>query len=278
VVAAGAKALDPAAFGRQIAGHGWVPEAWTPALAIALIGIELLLGAALVLNVASRRAAALTAGLLLLFVAVMGEAWLTGRDVDCGCFGSLVERGPGEVVLEDLVLLALLLPTIWSAPRMASGARRAGVVAVAAAGVGLALAAPHLPLDGLVTKLKPGSTLRSIGMETLLPEHGAYVVALLDLKGDGANATVAGLNDLANALPEAEVVAFAAAGADERAAFGWSNGAGFRVEEIGKGAVGSLARKLPRFALVIDGRVAAIWNEAPPAATAIRGMMGGSST
>ena len=58
----------------------------------------------------------------------------------------------------------------------------------------------------------------------------------------------------------------------------WSNGAGFRVEEIGKGAVGTLARKLPRFALVIDGRVAAIWNDAPPAATAVRGMMGGSST
>jgi uncharacterized membrane protein YphA (DoxX/SURF4 family) len=278
LIAAGAKALDPAAFARQIAGYGWVPESWTPALAIALILVELLLGAALVLAVASRPAAALTAALLVLFVAVMGAAWYTGREVDCGCFGTLIDRGPGEVVLEDLGLLALLLPTIWSARKSASRLRTAGVVVIALAGVGLAFAAPHLPLDGVVTKLTPGATLESIGMQALLPRDGAYVVALLDLKGGASAGSVPALNDLATALPEAEVVAFAAAAADERAAFGWTNGAGFRVEEIGEGAVGALARKLPRFALVIDGRVAAIWNDAPPAATAVRGMMGGSST
>jgi len=213
-----------------------------------------------------------------LFVAVMGEAWLAGRDVDCGCFGSLVERGPGEVVLEDLALLALLLPTVWSMGKTSSPLRVRGVVAVAVVGVGLAFAAPYLPLDGLITKLAPGATLESLGMEALLPHDGAYVVALLDLKSEATTGAVAGLNDLATAVPEAEVVAFAAAGAEERAVFGWSHGAGFRVEEIGAGAVGGLARTLPRYALVVDGRVTAIWNDAPPAAAAVRGMMGGSST
>jgi len=278
VVAAGSKALDPAAFARQIAGHGWLPEAWTPAVAIALIAVELLLGSALVLAVASRAAAALIAGLLLLFVGVMAEAWLTGRQVDCGCFGALVERGPGEVVLEDLGLLALLLPTLWSVRKESSRLRRGAVASVTAVGLALAFAAPYLPLDGLVTKLAPGATLESIGMDALLPRDGAYVVALLDLNSEATTGAVAGLNDLATAVPEAEVVAFAAAGAEERAAFGWSKGAGFRVEEIGAGAVGALARKLPRYALVVDGRVTAIWNDAPPAAAAIRGMMGGSST
>jgi len=278
LVAAGAKSLDPAGFARQIAGHGWLPEAWTYAAALGLIAIELLLGAALVLGVASRAAAALTAGLLLLFSVVMGVAWYSGSDVDCGCFGSLVERGPGEVVLEDLGLLLLLLPTAWSARKEASPLRLGAVAGIALAGVGLALAAPHLPLDGLVTRLVPGATLDSIGMDALLPRQGAFVVALVDLKGEATPGVVAGLNEIATAIPDAEVVAFAAAGADERATFGWSNGAGFRVEEIGKTALGRLARRLPRFALVVDGRVTAIWNDAPPEAIALRGMTGGSST
>lgn len=279
LVAVGTKAVDPAGFARQIDAYGWLPAGWSAAAAFALIATEMALAAALLLGAWPRPAAAATAALLALFVVASGEAWLAGRQIDCGCFGSLVERGPGEVVIEDLILLALLVPSFVVAAVPARGRWRGPVVvACCLLALGLAVAAPHLPLDDWVTDLAPGATVEKIGMDTLVPEQGAVVIALLDLKGDASRGAVAGLNDLAGGLPEAEVIGFAAAGPEERATFGWTAGAGFRVEEVGAATADALARRLPRFALLVDGRVAAVWNDTPPTAQAVRQVLGGAAS
>ena len=115
VLAGGIKALDPMGFARQIDTYGWLPTDWTGPAALLLVGVEILLGAALLLDARPLVASVGTGGLLLLFIAVTAEAWSQGRTIDCGCFGNLVNRGPGEVILEDVIMLGLLVPTFLPA-------------------------------------------------------------------------------------------------------------------------------------------------------------------
>ena len=97
----------------------------------------------------------------------------------------------------------------------------------------------------------------------------------LDLEDPESVGTVPGLNDLAMEVLEVEVMAFAAADPEARATFGWEQGAGFPVEEVGAASVEAMARRLPRFALVTDGNVAEVWNGTPPDPQMLRSAMEG---
>jgi len=274
------KALHPEGFARQIDAYGWLPSAFTYGAAFLLIAVEFFLAAALLLDARPLAASLGTAGLLLLFIVASGTAWSRGMDIDCGCFGSVVERGPGEVIIEDAIMLGLLLPTFLLG-RSGPGRRwrTAAAVAVAVLGVGLAVAAPRLPVDGLVTDLVPGADLEKLGMDALVPHPGAVLVALMEVEeepGELSREMVARVNEIVLAVPELEVIGFAAAGPDERAVFGWTTGAGFLVDEVAPTMVDAMARTLPRFALLVDGRVVAVWNENPPDPGALRSAIGGT--
>ncbi len=142
---------------------------------------------------------------------------------------------------------------------------------------GLALAAPHLPLDDLVTRLVPGAGVREMGLDALVPERGVVLFALMDLEAEPSVSAVAGLNQVALAHASVHVMALAAATSEERAMFGWTAGAGFPVEEVGATTLRPLARTLPRFALLMDGRVQAVWNDKPPDPDTVRTALGGTS-
>ena len=279
LLAGGLKAMDPFGFARQIDSYGWLPAGLTAAAAFLFILLELLLGAGLVLDVRPRAMAGGATALLMLFVLVSADAWVRGTVVDCGCFGKLVQRGPGEVVVEDLLMLGLLLPSflLGVGPRRARW-RFGAAVATSLLGAGFALAAPHLPLDGLVTALVPGAELKEMGLDALVPEGGAVLVALLETETEASVHAVPGLNEIAATMPEVHVVGLAAAGPEERAMFGWTRGAGFPVEEVAGATLGTLARRLPRFALLVDGRVRAVWNEIPPDPGTLRTVLEGAST
>ncbi len=75
--------------------------------------LEFILGVALILNWRPRFALPASAVLLCLFTALMTYAWRIGATADCGCFGSLVNRSPGEAAVEDLAMLALVLVAWW---------------------------------------------------------------------------------------------------------------------------------------------------------------------
>jgi uncharacterized membrane protein YphA (DoxX/SURF4 family) len=278
LVAAVGKAMDPVGFGSQIDAYGWLPGAWTYPAAIFFIAVEFLLAAALLVDFRPRLAAAMMLPLVLVFLVVLTEAWYNERAVDCGCFGELASFGPGQEALADVGYLILLLPTfLWGARPVRAGWRLGTVAAVAVLGLGFTLAAPRLPLDDLLTRLTPGADVAALGMEALVPEQGAVLIGLLDLEAEPSVRAVPGLNDLALEVLETQVLAFAAAGPEERFLFSMEHAAGFPLEEVGATTLGEMARRLPRFALLVDGEVVAVWNDQPPDPQSLRAELEGGT-
>jgi uncharacterized membrane protein YphA (DoxX/SURF4 family) len=272
------KALHPAGFAPQIDSYDLLLSSQTPAAAFFLITLEFLIGAALVLGARPRLASAGAAALLAFFIVLMTHAWSTGRVVDCGCFGGTVQKGPGATALIDLGLVVLLVPTFLA---VGIHARRHGRLVVslivAALGVGLAVVSPRLPVDSLVTNLSPGKTVLEVGLESMVPEQGEALVALLSVERESSIAAVQELNEIMMAIPRLHVVAFASATQEDRAVFTWTHGVGFPVDEIAQAPMDTLARDLPRFALFIDGRVVSVWNETLPEPEELQAAMGGTT-
>lgn len=275
LVAAALKAIHPSGFAAQIESYGWLPGRLIYPSVLFFITLEFLLGAALLVNVLPRLATAATGALLVVFTVVLIEAWYNGKLVDCGCFGVDSGLGPGGGALRDLGFLALLVPTfLWGARGRRAGWRVGAVAATAMLGLGLTLAAPVLPQEWF-TELVPGADVVALEMDVLVPEQGAILVVLLDLEGESSRKAMEPLNELTMDLLEVEVLSFAAAGPDERFVFGIEHGALFPVEEIGEGILGNLARRLPRFALLVDGKVATVWNDQPPDPESVRSALEG---
>jgi uncharacterized membrane protein YphA (DoxX/SURF4 family) len=167
LVAAWAKALDPAAFAQQIHADGL--DRLLPAGAVALVALALEAGLGLALALGVRRLWVLAPAALLVtfFLALTGRAWWLDAHgkadpaaASCGCFGNLVQRSPAEAFWQDLALLALPLALAF-AGRNRNGPRVPPVRTALAAALAVAVPvfawrAPELPLDDLATRLKPG--------------------------------------------------------------------------------------------------------------------------
>ncbi|MCC7261931.1 MAG: hypothetical protein IT369_05325 [Candidatus Latescibacteria bacterium] len=77
--------------------------------AMLLGALEWGLGLALVCNWRPRVVLPVTTALMGFFVVIVGLALYRGGGGNCGCFGALIERTPGEALAEDLVMLGLLI-------------------------------------------------------------------------------------------------------------------------------------------------------------------------
>ena len=104
---------------------------WETASAVAkatiVLGpIEFFLGWALLLNWQPRLCLPVATALMAAFTALTAKAWHMGASIDCGCFGALVERGPGEAAIEDGVMVVVLLFAWWGMRRSANAAPVAG--------------------------------------------------------------------------------------------------------------------------------------------------------
>lgn len=112
LVASGAfKLLQPLESVLAVAAYGLLPARVAVAGALALPGVEIAIGSALLAGVARRGAAVGAAVLAALFLVHTAWAWGRGLAASCGCFGplSIADRaGPG-MVLFDLALLAAAL-------------------------------------------------------------------------------------------------------------------------------------------------------------------------
>jgi Methylamine utilisation protein MauE len=290
LVAAWGKALDPLAFAEEIRRQGLEVGLAAPHLALLVVTLEATLGAALCLNL--RRAWVLgpATALVALFVFLNGRTyWLASHgafDVasSCGCFGSLWVRTPAQAFWQDLLLL---LPPLGLAflGRGGAGRRwwRGRLAVVAAVGVVALLFAwrsPHLPLDDLATRLKPGVAVESlcaggagegaveICLDGMVPElesgwHLAVIAAVTD---ERLRRAVGELNAIA-AQPDGPRVWLLTASTDEeRTAFYWQAGPAFEIREIPEALLRPLYRTLPRSFLVRDGRVEATFTGIPGAA------------
>jgi len=106
------KILSPEDFATAIRNYLILPPAWSNLAALMLPWAELIAGSFLVLGIQSRPAALLTTGMLGAFLVAVVYAYVTGLDIDCGCFGS-PQSSPGRVgvyhILRDLLLFLVSL-------------------------------------------------------------------------------------------------------------------------------------------------------------------------
>jgi uncharacterized membrane protein YphA (DoxX/SURF4 family) len=109
------KALDPAQTYVAVRAYDVLPREAVGVVAGVLPWFELALGVLLLLGIGTRAVAWLSAGLLLVFVAVVTQAWARGLNIDCGCFGGGGAVAPGQTqyVQEILRDTGFLLMAAW---------------------------------------------------------------------------------------------------------------------------------------------------------------------
>lgn len=271
LVAGFLKALDPAEFAHQVAGYGMVGARLSSLGAPALIVFEIALGVALLAGARPLWAGLASIVLLAVFIAIEAYGLSVGRTEACGCFGAFVERTPAQVIGEDLLFTGLAVLAIWGLREWRGlAARRAAAVTVATVVLAAAfvVASPALPIDPYVTRLAVGRSLADLALQDRAPglSQGRHLVALIDVTDPRAAGTAAALNEIASRPGAPSVLALTPASEEERAAFLWSAAPAFETRSVDRAVLKRLYRRLPRFFLIDSGRVAAVFDGAPPAA------------
>ncbi len=108
-----AKISDPDAATRAVRAYELFPEALIKPIAWGLPFVELALAVLLLVGLATRPAAWVSAVLFVAFIVMIGSAWARGLAIDCGCFGGggvtnrLDAAKYAEEIVRDVVLLGL---------------------------------------------------------------------------------------------------------------------------------------------------------------------------
>lgn len=110
VYAGAVKAFDPPGFAGQVAAYKLLPYSGNLLVAATLPYVELLVGILLLIERKVRPATLILLALNLAFLVLLGWAWGTGLQIDCGCFRPGESTSPRSAFLRDLPLLAL---TLW---------------------------------------------------------------------------------------------------------------------------------------------------------------------
>jgi uncharacterized membrane protein YphA (DoxX/SURF4 family) len=92
LVSGSMKAADPDQTWVAVRAYAVLPSSGVDVVAAVLPWFELVLCVLLLLGLRTRLVAAVSAALLLVFIAGVSQAWARGLSIDCGCFG-----GGGEV-------------------------------------------------------------------------------------------------------------------------------------------------------------------------------------
>ena len=272
LLAGALKIADVAEFARATAGYGLIGARPAAVVAPGLIALEIALAAALLAGYRTRAAAILTGVLLTVFIALEGWGIAQGRTESCGCFGAYVQRTPREVILEDLLFMALAAMVVaflgaWESRRRRPA--RATVTIATVATLGLALASPRLPIDPWVTGLAVGRSVDDLGLAARLPSEvqARGLVAILDLADPISMDAAAALNDLAATPGLPRVLALTPSTEAEHAAFLFAVYPAFDVLTADRPLLKRLYRRLPLYFLLRSGRVEAVYpGPRPPAA------------
>jgi uncharacterized membrane protein YphA (DoxX/SURF4 family) len=265
------KLADPAEFVYEMTTYKVVGSSVAAVAAPALIACEIALAAALFAGLWPRRTAAITCLLFLGFIGVVWRGEVIGRTGGCGCFGSYVQRTPAEAIGEDAAAIGATLLAAWLLRgRPGLTGRRAVAIggAAAAAALLLVVASPRLPIDRYVTRLDVGRSLADLSLAGRVPglENGRHLVALLDVTRPESAAAAAALGALAGRPGAPAVIALTPSSEEEVAAFLWTAVPAFEVRSIERSTLKPLYRRLPRYVLLSDGEVVAIFDGAPPEA------------
>lgn len=101
--------MEPQGFAVLIKAYGILPEALLMPVAVALPVLEVVAGVGLLADIGG--SSSVIAGLLVLFIAMLGYGVWMGLDIDCGCFGpddpeAEALHGLMAAIYRDLAMLA----------------------------------------------------------------------------------------------------------------------------------------------------------------------------
>ena len=122
-VAGALKLPDPGESLRAVRAYRLLPESLVPAVGYGLPALEVVLALVLLVGVATRFAAVVSAVLLVAFIVGVASAAARGLSIDCGCFGgggevAAVQTRYVEEIVRDAALLAgALLLVRWPSTR-----------------------------------------------------------------------------------------------------------------------------------------------------------------
>lgn len=110
------KVLDPATFATDIDNYRMVPDGLIGPMAVGLPLLETIVGLALVTGVYARGSAIVASAMLVMFAGAMIQALFRGIDLDCGCFGHVVETQVGWLTVSRNVVLTAACVVISFGP------------------------------------------------------------------------------------------------------------------------------------------------------------------
>jgi len=87
LVAGGLKVTDPYASATSVRAYQVLPIHIANFLGFVLPFVEVAIGLFLIVGIWVRLAAILGAALMVVFIIAIGQAWIRGISLDCGCFG-----------------------------------------------------------------------------------------------------------------------------------------------------------------------------------------------
>lgn len=103
------KIISLEAFEDVTRGYGILPEVMILPVASLICVSEMSLGTLLLLNIWSRSASAVLIVLVVCFTALSGGMYFLGYISDCGCFGKIIERRNGILMMvQNLSIIVLL--------------------------------------------------------------------------------------------------------------------------------------------------------------------------
>ena len=187
------KIWDPVLFFWQAAPHVQFftgPENWEHIATWALLlgPLECAVGLALLVDWKPRLALPVGVVLMAFFIFITAIAWIQGTAENCGCFGTLIERSPGEALVEDIVMLGLLIFSWWGLRRRKAVQRawHRRVVLIGGLASLIALGGRYLPERDRLTEsdLQAGLELPDIALSNADIDlaEGAYLVVLFSPK------------------------------------------------------------------------------------------------
>ncbi|MEU7906966.1 MauE/DoxX family redox-associated membrane protein [Actinoplanes sp. NPDC049118] len=119
LVAGFRKVGDLAGSGRSVNAYEIFPYEVAKIIGAALPFLEITLGLLLLVGLAVRLSAGISAALLLIFIAGISWAWARGLQIDCGCFSQGGTLSAGQTpkyaldIARDVVFLVLAGVLLW---------------------------------------------------------------------------------------------------------------------------------------------------------------------
>ena len=296
VVAGVAKAFQPVVFYWEAISYVSLLEAGREAwphigrAALAFAPLEVLVGLALLVGWRARLAFAAATALTVLFIVLTGLAWQKGAQVDCGCFGTLAKRTPGEALVEDAAMLALLLfAWRWGTARWSIGAWRWSPQVVALGALltfGLLLVRFAPESDRVASSdLKAGVRLTGIELKGDVRvdlSDGQFLVELFSPRCSHCKSAVPKLNHWADTPGIPPIVALSEFPPDSPhlAAFIQQMRPRYTIASISSSDWMRLTWRhgWPRLAYVEDGVIQRVWeHDAMPSVDQLQGLSGPKS-